>query len=183
MARAALGMLIGISLGWSVAEAQSNLPGAFVADPGTGCKVWNPHPLADEAASWSGSCVNGLAEGVGTLRWLRSGRIFEMDDGGWKQGRQEGRGTQDWKTGRYEGDLVSGEPDGYGIMTLQAARYEGQFRKGKPYGEGTLITLQGVLKGFWIDGCLNHNGRKVTFAVPSSACGQKRDGQVKRSTS
>ena len=170
MGRGAVGTLTGILLWSSVAAAQSNLPGAFVADTGAGCKVWNPHPLADETASWSGNCVNGLAEGSGTLRWLRSGRIFEKDDGGWKQGRQEGQGTQDWNTGRYEGTLVSGEPDGYGIMTLQAARYEGHFRKGKPNGEGTLITLQGVVKGFWIDGCLTDNGRKVAFAVPSSTC-------------
>ncbi|CCE02197.1 hypothetical protein [Bradyrhizobium sp. STM 3809] len=170
MARVAVGALIGILLWPSMAAAQSNLPGAFVADPGTGCKVWNPHPLPDETASWSGNCVNGLADGTGTLRWLRGGRIFEKDDGGWKAGRQEGRGTQDWYTGRYEGTLASGEPEGYGILTLQAARYEGQFRKGKPYGEGTLVTLQGVAKGVWIDGCLTDNGRKFAFAVAPSAC-------------
>ena len=169
MTRVAVGVLMGVWLSCSVAAAQSNSTGAFVADPGSDCKVWNPHPLAGETASWSGNCVNGLAEGAGTLRWLRSGKTFEKDDGDWKQGRQMGRGTQEWNTGRYEGNLVSGEPDGYGIMTLQAARYEGQFRNGRPNGGGTLITLQDVVKGNWVDGCLTNSGRKFAFAVPSSA--------------
>jgi hypothetical protein len=163
-------LLLYALLGWSAAYGQVGPTGAFVADPKSGCKVWDPHPLADETVSWSGGCVNGLAQGTGSLQWLRGGKAFETDDGEWNMGRQSGRGTQDWNSGRYQGELLNGEPHGQGVMTLQSARFEGEFRNGKPNGEGAATNLQGVFKGRWKDGCLMEGKRKITFAVPSSAC-------------
>ena len=148
-----------------------NSGGDFVADPKSGCKVWDPHPVADETVSWSGGCINGLAQGPGSLQWLRGGKALEKDDGEWNMGRQSGRGTQDWNSGSYQGELLGGEPHGQGVMTLQSARYEGEFRNGKPNGEGTVTNLAGRLQrdagrtGVW-----RKAKRKITFAVPSSAC-------------
>jgi hypothetical protein len=163
-------LLVCAWLGCSAAYGQASPAGGFVADPKSGCKVWDPHPVADEMVSWSGDCANGLAHGPGSLQWLRGGKAFEKDDGEWKMGRQSGRGRQDWNSGRYQGELLNGEPHGLGVMTLQSAHYEGEFRNGKPNGEGSVTNLQGVFKGRWKDGCLNEGKRKVTFAVPSSAC-------------
>jgi hypothetical protein len=152
------------------AMGQAAPGGAFVADPGSGCKVWNPHPTAGETVSWTGECVNGLAEGRGRLQWLRGGTAIETDDGDWSHGRQSGHGKQDWKSGSYEGELLNGEPSGHGIMNLMSARYEGEFRNGKPNGIGAATTLSGVFRGTWKDGCLADGKRKVAFAVSTSTC-------------
>jgi MORN repeat len=144
--------------------------GDFVADAKSGCKVWNPHPQPNETVNWSGGCVNGLAQGSGNLQWLRNDKPYEKDEGEWNEGRQSGRGTQDWSSGRYDGDLLDGEPHGRGVLTLQSARYEGEFRNGKPQGNGTVTNLEGVFKGKWKEGCLVGDKRKISFAVPSSTC-------------
>jgi hypothetical protein len=157
-------------LSCSGAFGQAGPAGTLVADPHSGCKVWNPHPVGGETVDWSGSCVDGLAQGPGSLQWMRDGRVMEKDDGEWNQGRQTGPGTQDWNSGRYQGELAGGEPSGQGVMTLQRARYEGAFRDGKPNGRGTVTNLEGVFKGIWKDGCLADGKRKITFAVSSAAC-------------
>jgi hypothetical protein len=159
-----------LCLSVSAAWAQPGQVGDFVADGKTGCKVWNPHPQPDETVSWSGACDNGLAQGPGSLQWLRNGKPHEKDEGDWNEGRQTGRGTQDWSSGRYDGDLQNGEPHGRGVLTLQSARYEGEFRNGKPNGAGIVTNLDGVFKGRWKDGCLIGDKRKVSFSVPSSTC-------------
>jgi hypothetical protein len=156
-------------LSCSAADAQSQA-GDFVADANSGCKVWNPHPQSNESVIWSGGCVNGLAQGPGILQWLHHDKPYEKDQGEWNEGRQSGRGSQDWSSGRYDGELVDGEPQGRGVLTLQSARYEGEFRDGKPNGSGTVTRLDGVFKGTWKDGCLDGDKRKIAFSVPSSTC-------------
>jgi hypothetical protein len=144
--------------------------GAFVADIKSGCKVWNPHPQPNETVTWSGNCVNGLAQGPGNLQWLNNSRPYETDQGEWNEGRQSGRGTQDWGSGRYDGELVNGEPQGRGVLTLRSARYEGEFRDGKPNGTGSVTGLEGVFNGNWRNGCLVGDKRKIAFGVSSSTC-------------
>ena len=153
----------------SAAYAQSQA-GDFVADANSGCKVWNPHPQSNETVNWSGSCVNGLAQGPGSLQWLNNNKPYEKDQGEWNEGRQSGRGSQDWSTGRYDGELVNGEPHGQGVLTLQSSRYEGEFRSGKPNGQGAATRLDGLFKGTWKDGCLDGDKRRIAFGVPSSSC-------------
>lgn len=157
-------------LGFSAASASYGRAGDFVADTSSGCKVWNPHPQPNETVSWSGGCVNGLAQGPGSLQWLHDNRPYEKDQGDWNEGRQSGRGTQDWSSGRYDGELRDGEPHGHGVLTLQTSRFEGEFRNGKPNGAGTVTSLEGVYKGNWKEGCLVGDKRKISFAVPSSTC-------------
>jgi hypothetical protein len=157
-------------LSFSAACLQPSRAGDFVADPKSGCKVWNPHPQPDEVVNWSGACVNGLAQGSGNLRWLKNNKPYEKDEGAWNEGRQSGHGTQDWSSGRYDGALLNGEPHGRGVLTLQSAQYEGEFREGKPNGAGAVTNLQGVFRGKWRDGCLVGDTRKISFSVPSSTC-------------
>jgi len=142
--------------------------GAWVAAEG-GCQVWNPNPQLDESATWSGACVNGRAEGSGTLKWVRGAAEFEADEGEWRAGRQSGNGVQTWPGGRYEGTLVDGEPNGRGVLTLQKLHYEGEFRDGKPNGIGSLTAGGETVTGTWKDGCLQ-GGRKASIGIPLSAC-------------
>jgi hypothetical protein len=158
-----------LALGCPAADAQSQA-GGFVTDAKSGCKVWNPHPQSNETVSWSGGCVDGLAQGPGTLQWLNNNKPYEKDEGEWNKGQQSGRGTQVWSSGRYDGDILNGEPHGQGAMTLPSARYEGTFSDGKPNGTGTMTNQEGVFKGNWKDGCLVGDKRRIAFGVPPSTC-------------
>jgi len=164
------GLLLHVCVSCSAATGQTSQTGAFLMDPANNCKIWNPHPMAGETVRWSGNCVDGLAQGSGTLQWLRGGKLSETDRGEWKEGRQSGHGTQDWFTGRYEGELFNGEPNGRGIMTLHNTRYEGEFLNGKPEGEGTVANLEGIFRGKWKEGCRVDGGRKIAFGVSPTTC-------------
>jgi hypothetical protein len=167
--RAALSAAV-LTISGAVPAATQPAAGQFVADPLSGCKVWNPHPQPGETVAWSGPCLSGLAEGAGRLRWLRDGRPYERDEGEWRQGRQEGRGSQDWFSGRYDGEVVGGEPQGQGVLTLRTARYTGEFRAGKPNGPGTMTGLAGSFRGVWNNGCLVGDTRRIAIGVSSSSC-------------
>ena len=109
----------------------------WILDTSAGCKVWNPHPQANETLRWSGACPNGFAHGRGAAQWSRGNLPFETDEGEWREGRQSGYGSQVWPSGRYDGELVDGEPNGRGVLIVQGVRYEGALRNGKPNGQGS----------------------------------------------
>jgi hypothetical protein len=163
-------MYIALVLACSTAVAHSASQDRWLADAGTGCRIWNPNPQPNESVKWSGPCENGLAHGRGVVQWLRSNVAFEKDEGEWQEGRQMGQGTQVWPSGRYEGEVVNGEPHGHGILTLQGVRYEGEFRNGKPNGAGTMINISDVFQGTWKDGCFRDGKRKAAVGVPLSMC-------------
>ena len=144
--------------------------GDWAIDTSVTCRVWNPHPQLNETVKWSGACVNGFAQGPGSVRWLRNNVAFETDQGEWREGYQVGTGTQVWPSGSYAGELLNSEPHGRGTFVLQSARYEGEFRNGKPNGSGTLTSSSGTVEGQWTDGCLRNGAKKAAFAVPLSVC-------------
>jgi hypothetical protein len=145
--------------------AQPTQSGGWISDQETSCKVWNPNPQGGETIKWSGPCINGLAQGRGSLQWFKDNRLLEQDDGEWQDGRQTGAGTQVWQGGRYEG-----QPDGHGVWTLPTGRYDGEFRNGKPNGKGKLSNANGVFEGTWKNGCFRDGTRKAYVGVPSTAC-------------
>jgi hypothetical protein len=155
----------------SIAVALSASPGGWMADPATGCRVWNPHPQPNESVKWSGPCENGLAHGRGTVQWLKGNINFERDEGEWREGRQTGEGTQVWPSGRYEGSILNSEPHGRGVLTLQGLRYQGEFRSGKPNGTGAMMNLSGeIFQGNWNDGCFRDGERRASVGVSLSGC-------------
>jgi hypothetical protein len=159
-----------LAFGVSTASAQPARTGTFSTDAATGCRAWNPNPQPNETIRWEGSCVNGLAQGKGKLQWLHNGALYETDEGEWTAGRQFGHGTQQWPLGRYDGDIVDGEPNGQGVLIMKNARYDGEFRNGKPNGIGTVTSSYGVFIGIWKDGCFVSEKRKMGVGVSSSAC-------------
>ena len=144
--------------------------GDWAIDTSTTCRVWNPHPQIGETIKWLGACVNGFAEGTGSVRWFKNSVPFETDEGEWREGYQVGKGKQTWPSGSYEGEFANSEPSGRGIFVLQNLRYDGEFRNGKPNGTGALTGPNGTLTGHWTDGCFNNGTRKTSFGVPLSAC-------------
>lgn len=163
----ALGLLLTAQVG---GHAEPASRGQYVPARDSGCKVWNPHPQPAEEAVWSGACVDGFADGAGRLEWQKGGRTTERDEGRWQHGQQQGRGSQDWVSGRYDGDLVAGEPQGQGALLLQSGRYAGAFAAGKPNGPGTMTSLSGSYEGTWRDGCLVGDKRRIAIGVPSATC-------------
>jgi MORN repeat protein len=144
--------------------------GDWSVDTAVTCRVWNPHPQVGETIKWSGTCVNGFAQGAGSVRWFKNNLPFETDEGEWREGYQIGKGKQAWPSGSYEGEFADSEPNGRGVFVLQGMQYEGEFRHGKPNGTGTLSGPKGTFAGNWTDGCLRNGTQKTSFGVPLSAC-------------
>lgn len=158
------------------AASETEVPPPGLAKPGisgwhraekTGCLVWNEMPQPDEAAHWSGACVDGFVEGPGQLRWVFNGQE-ECYLGTMKAGRAHGRGVYVWARGehyeaetvegvptgrlvkrwyegeRYEGDYVANKRTGRGIAVhANGERYEGEFKDGYRHGKGTLTLPNG----------------------------------------
>lgn len=92
----------------SIAAAQS-LPDSpaprWLADPKTGCKVWDPAPEPKEAVHWSGGCKNGLADGRGILQWTLNGKPSDSYDGEYRAGKRNGHGVVTYRSGeKIEGE-------------------------------------------------------------------------------
>ena len=92
------------------------------------CAVWNPHPQQNETVTWTGDCVNGIAQGRGTKVWRY-----------WEDG--------EWKEHTYEGDIFDGRRHGRGVYVYaNCNRYDGELKDGKLTG---LNTPKGGKKGNW----------------------------------
>jgi len=120
------------------AWAQSAKSG-WIADPKTGCKVWNPYPQPNEGISWSGACKNGLAQGQGVLQWLQNGKPAGRYEGEYRDGKVNLRGTFIWPDGgRYVGEWRDNQRNGDGTQTwANGDHYEGEYRNDALQGLGT----------------------------------------------
>jgi hypothetical protein len=147
--------------------ARPNSPG-FLIDQKTGCKVWDEIPAEGERVTWFGLCLDGLAEGQGTVIFssnegrqtitgiFAKGReadgprkIVELDGsveaGMIKDGRWEGRFVENYPNGspKFDGEVRAGKKDGFGVhywAPPSKSRYEGFFKYGMANGNGTIFT-------------------------------------------
>jgi hypothetical protein len=141
------------------AFAQSQ--GEWIADPKSGCKVWNSSPKPNEAVTWTGKCVNGFAQGPGAVHWYKDGKPNQKVEGAYRDGRLTGRVTIAKANGeRYEGDSIDGQANGHGIFYYtNGARYDGEWRDGRRDGHGILYPAEGgSFDGMWRDGLPNGSG-------------------------
>lgn len=124
----------------------------WVVDPKTGCKVWDAVPDPEERTSWSGNCVNGMAEGKGTLQFFIGGKPAT----------------------RYEGDMRNGRADGHGVnIEPDGGRYEGQWRNNAAHGFGIYTRGDERYEGTWVNGCLKQGPKELTVGVTRDSCGFK----------
>jgi hypothetical protein len=86
--------------------------------PGSGGGFFsNNSQNKDVTISWSGSCPNQVAEGFGTLKWFKDGKL----------------------NGVFTGSVVDGRPDGHGILELPGVRdcgFERAFASATPLLDG-----------------------------------------------
>jgi hypothetical protein len=87
---------------------------SYITDK-NGCMVHNPHSKFGESITWSGECVDSLAEGYGELVWYRFGiKTKTKYQGFMKKGKPEGKGlyisSSKWvATGEFkDGNLAEG---------------------------------------------------------------------------
>ena len=112
------------------------------------CKVLDP----ELQGSYTGPCVNGLAEGEGTATGIATYR------GGFKAGMKNGQGVKTWPNGdRYEGAFVDDRKQGEGRYTWgrgrwEGDRYKGEYANDKRNGYGVYRYATGdVYEGEWKD--------------------------------
>jgi hypothetical protein len=130
----------------------SDTPTGWVVDGTTGCKVWDDVPAPDETISWSGGCVDGMADGSGTLQYFVGGKP----------------GT------RYEGELHGGRADGHGInLDPDGTRYEGGWRNNAAQGPGVYTKAGQRYEGIWEKGCLKQGAAELAIGVSRASCGFK----------
>lgn len=110
------------------------------------CRVLDP----ELQQSYSGPCVNGLAEGFGSAAGTAEYR------GEFKAGKKHGKGVKTWPNGdRYEGEFVDDYKEGRGVYVFgrgpwKGERYEGEFVKDRRHGYGMYRWQTGdVYSGPW----------------------------------
>ncbi len=133
----------------STQTAPSRTPG-WIADPRTGCRVWNASPEPGETIGWVGACLNNLAQGRGVLQWFKDGKPNARYDGEYRDGKVNGRGLYTWVSG---------------------SRFDGEFRDDRPNGQGTFTQVNGtVFSGTWKDGCYRQGDRKAWVMTTYKEC-------------
>jgi hypothetical protein len=102
--------------GLAVAAQAAQERARWMADPATGCKVWDPLPQPHETVRWTGPCKNGLAEGDGTVQWFERGKPGDHYTGAYRHGRPNGFGVLTFSNGK----TVRGEWDNGTLIQLPA---------------------------------------------------------------
>jgi hypothetical protein len=154
-------------------RAQAAEPG-WIADPSSGCKVWDLVPEPNEAIKWSGGCAGGLANGSGVLQWFIDGKPVDHAEGEWRDGKRNGHGVYTTAKGnRYDGEWRDDMQNGFGVLTLVSGnRYAGEWRDGMKNGHGVYTWASGDrYDGEWRD------DKRTGHGVYTRADGSRYDGE------
>ncbi len=108
------------------------------------CKVLNQNPQPNETATWNGDCVNGFANGKGTLQWYENGEKTDVFMGNFRQGERHGKGKVTSTNGEsYEGDWLNGQKHGKGkYIWANGSSYIGDYQEGERSGFGKLTLIK-----------------------------------------
>ncbi|AMP12731.1 hypothetical protein [Collimonas pratensis] len=123
------------------AQKPDEPPRRWAFDVNNGCKVWSAEPLAGSiAVLWSGRCLNDLAQGPGTVRWLSSGKQVAELSGTMEQGKLRGHVTGVEEPGnRFDGMYIDSLPEGPGkAFFADGSAYDGQWHRGHQLGYGIM---------------------------------------------
>ncbi len=144
----------------------------YLISKDTHCKVYNISPNDFDNGygyvTWKGDCVNGYANGHGTVKWYSKHysdeKLFTYV-GDMLNGKMKGKGrfTNHYFDDVYEGDWSGNRMNGKGKATYASgAIYEGDWVNGKKHGKGKLINRDGdVYDGDWFKGYQQGKGKEV----------------------
>ncbi|AIY39599.1 Large tegument protein [Collimonas arenae] len=110
-------------------------------DTSNGCQVWSAEPIgSDMTVRWSGRCENNLAQGPGTVRWLRNNKQVVELSGTMDQGKMRGHTTGVEEPGnRFDGMFIDSLPEGLGRASFaDGSTYDGQWHRGHQLGYGIM---------------------------------------------
>ena len=159
-----------------------------------GCYVWNNSLNENVTVSWSGECVDGLGEGVGTLTASVGVDDIIEGTGALQEGRKRGEWvhrTPGWGEGKEF--YVNGKLHGESIFRWENGREdEGRYVEGEKHGywtvrneDGEIVEeghwLNGKRDGLWIIRVLNgsvHEGRYVEEKRHGHWIQRTKDGTV-----
>ena len=106
-----------------------------------GCYVWNSSVQPDKTVTWTGGCVEGLAQGTGTLKWVWDGGKRTVESTGLlREGKRHGQWVlRDAYGNVFEGPYVEGTRHGQWVWRMVDGNvFEGPYMEGEgPYVEGT----------------------------------------------
>lgn len=120
----------------------------WLVDAANGCWLWTHAPAPGVAASWTGACPSGPAEGLGEARfaWTQDGAARARTvTGNFRRGRIEGEGTAIAPGGeRYTGSFRDGRGNGRGrILFPNGNTYEGGIVDDRAQGRGVYTFTNG----------------------------------------
>jgi len=137
----------------------NNCQEGWIFDPGMNCKVHTNCYSPTKTIKWSGACLNGKAEGYGTVEWYENGILIIRTTGGFERGKLEGQGKDEWFDGPFKGDVYIGEfknnvQHGKGHAKYGNGEiYIGEYKYGKKDGKGTYYYDDGSkYEGLWKNG-------------------------------
>jgi hypothetical protein len=125
------------------------------------CSLFNAEARPGDTVSWTGSCIDGYAEGLGTATFTHDGESQSFTanfvHGVVPDGHVISRWGQGWS---YDGEAVAGRFQGWGILTTGTSdRFDGQWTDGRLNGFGVLLRPNGErYAGDWKDDKPNGKG-------------------------
>jgi len=141
------------------------------------CKVTYP-PVLQNGYTYTGGCVNGLADGAGTVR--TTGAVAYGYTGQFKNGKYNGQGMEIIGTSKWSGNYINGRI--HGSCKIEhatiGATYIGQCVNGERRGYGKLMlggTVSATYEGQWDGKNLRGKG-KYTSSDGSSYTGNFDNG-------
>lgn len=144
------------------------------------CALYSAGAGPSDTVRWTGECVDGYAEGLGTATFTHDGQVqsftANFTHGVIPDGHIITRWGQGWS---YDGETVGGRFNGAGILTTNTSdRFEGQWTDGKMNGFGVLRRANGELyAGDWKDDKPNGAG-ELRRADGSKIDGTFVDGKL-----
>jgi hypothetical protein len=142
-----------------VSTAQEQKQGQWLKDGA--CALFGADARPGDTVSWTGACVDGYAQGLGTATFTHDGQSQSFTanfvHGMIPDGHVISRWGQGWS---YDGEAVGGRFQGAGILTTDASdRFDGQWTDGKMNGFGVLLRASGErYAGDWKDDKPNGSG-------------------------
>ena len=109
------------------------------------CALYSADARPGDTVSWTGACVDGYAEGLGTATFTHDGQSQSFTANFIRGIVPDGHVISRWGQGwSYDGEAVGGRFQGTGILTTDNSdRFAGQWTDGKMNGFGVLLRANG----------------------------------------
>ena len=171
----------------SASAADTSLGQGGIGQGGSGewlkdgaCALFSADAHPGDSVNWTGTCVDGYAEGLGTATFTHDGQAQSFTatfvHGVIPDGHVISRWGRGWS---YDGETVGGRFNGVGILTTDSSdRFDGQWSDGKMNGFGVLLRANGErYAGDWKDDKPNGAG-ELRNADGSLLSGTFVDGKL-----